>query len=118
MIRHIRPRCVCINCEKVVQAYPASKPIAKGMAGPGLLAHILVQKYCNHLPLYRQSEIYAREDIELSRSTPRTNSKVKYKKTKKYLFHKNLCYLNLLPIILPSKLYFKIRNIFTTVTQD
>ena len=32
VIRHIRPRCVCINCEKVVQAYPASKPIAKGMA--------------------------------------------------------------------------------------
>ena len=69
VIRHIRPRCACINCEKIVQAYPASKPIAKGMAGPGLLAHILVQKYCNHLPFYRQSEIYAREDIELSRST-------------------------------------------------
>ena len=69
VIRYIRPRCVCINCEKVVQAYPASKPIAKGMAGPGLLAHLLVQKYCNHLPFYRQSEIYAREDIELSRST-------------------------------------------------
>ena len=69
VIRHIRPRCACINCEKIVQAYPASKPIAKGMAGPGLLAHILVQKYCNHLPFYRQSEIYAREDIELSRGT-------------------------------------------------
>lgn len=69
VIRHIRPRCVCIDCEKIVQAYPASKPIAKGMAGPGLLAHILVQKYCNHLPFYRQSEIYAREGIELSRST-------------------------------------------------
>ena len=69
VIHHIRPRCACINCEKIVQAYPASKPIAKGMAGPGLLAHILVQKYCNHLPFYRQSEIYAREDIELSRST-------------------------------------------------
>ena len=69
VIRHIRPRCACINCEKIVQAYPASKPIARGMAGPGLLAHILVQKYCNHLPFYRQSEIYAREDIELSRST-------------------------------------------------
>ena len=58
VIRHIRPRCACINCEKIVQAYPASKPIAKGMAGPGLLAHILVQKYCNHLPFYRQSEIW------------------------------------------------------------
>ena len=46
VIRHIRPRCACINCEKIVQAYPASKPIAKGIAGPGLLAHILVQKYC------------------------------------------------------------------------
>ena len=69
VIRHIRPRCACINCEKIVQAYPASKPIAKGMAGPGLLAYILVQKYCNHLPFYRQSEIYAREGIELSRST-------------------------------------------------
>lgn len=69
VVRHIRPRCACINCEKIVQAYPASKPIAKGMAGPGLLAHILVQKYCNHLPFYRQSEIYEREDIDLSRST-------------------------------------------------
>ena len=69
VIRYIRPRCVCINCEKVVQAYPASKPIAKGMASPGLLSHILVQKYCNHLPFYRQSEIYEREGIELSRSS-------------------------------------------------
>ena len=69
VMRHIRPRCACIKCEKIVQAYPASKPIAKGMAGPGLLAHILVQKYCNHLPFYRQSEIYEREDIDLSRST-------------------------------------------------
>ncbi len=69
VIRHIRPRCVCINCERMVQAYPAYKAIAKGMAGPGLLAHILVQKYCNHLPFYRQSEIYAREGIDLSRST-------------------------------------------------
>lgn len=69
VIRHIRPRCVCINCETIVQAYPASRTIDKGKAGPGLLAHILVQKYCNHLPLYRQSQIYEREDIELSRST-------------------------------------------------
>ncbi len=41
VIRYIRPRCACINCEKIVQAYPASKPIAKGMAGAGLLAHII-----------------------------------------------------------------------------
>jgi transposase len=69
VIRNIRPRCACINCETIVQAYPASGVIDKGKAGPGLLAHILVQKYCNHLPLYRQSQIYEREDIELSRST-------------------------------------------------
>ena len=69
VIRNIRPRCVCINCEAIVQAYPPSGAIDKGKGGPGLLAHILVQKYCNHLPLYRQSQIYEREGIELSRST-------------------------------------------------
>jgi transposase len=69
VMRYIRPRCVCIACEKIVQAYPASKAIDKGKAGAGLLAHVLVQKYCNHLPLYRQCEIYKREDIEISRTT-------------------------------------------------
>lgn len=69
VIRNIRPRCVCIKCETIVQAYPASGVIDKGKAGPGLLAHILIQKYCNHLPLYRQSQMYEREDIDLSRST-------------------------------------------------
>lgn len=39
------------------------------MAGPGLLAHILVSKYAHHLPLYRQSEIYARTGVEIERST-------------------------------------------------
>ena len=47
----------------------AERPIARGLAGPGLLAHVLVSKYCDHLPLYRQSEIYAREGVELERST-------------------------------------------------
>jgi transposase len=46
-----------------------SRPIARGLAGPGLLAHVLVSKYADHLPLYRQSEIYAREGVELERST-------------------------------------------------
>jgi transposase len=39
------------------------------MAGPGLLAHVLVAKYADHLALYRQSEIYDREGVELERST-------------------------------------------------
>src|SRR6185295_2912 len=45
------------------------RPIARGLAGPGLLAHVLVAKYADHLPLYRQSEIYQREGVELDRST-------------------------------------------------
>jgi len=69
VIRYSRPRCACVNCEKIVQAYPASTTIAKGKAAPGLLAHILVQKYCDHLPFYRQSQIYEREGVELARST-------------------------------------------------
>jgi len=67
--RSIRPRCMCKKCKKIVQAYPVSKAIDKGTAGPGLLAHVLVQKYCDHLPLYRQNQIFAREDIILPNST-------------------------------------------------
>jgi hypothetical protein len=52
-----------------VQAEAPSRPIARGLAGPGLLAHVLVSKYADHLPLYRQSEIYAREGVDLERST-------------------------------------------------
>lgn len=68
-IRHVRPRCACTHCEKIVQAYAPSKAIDKGKAGAGLLAHILIQKYCNHLPLYRQAQIYEREGVEISRTT-------------------------------------------------
>jgi transposase len=46
-----------------------SRPIKRGIAGLGLLAHVLVSKYCDHLPHYRQSQIYAREGIHLDRST-------------------------------------------------
>lgn len=69
VVRHIRPRCACINCEQILQGYAPSNTIDKGKAGPGMLAHILVQKYCNHLPLYRQSQIYEREGLEIPRST-------------------------------------------------
>lgn len=69
VIRHIRPRCVCIKCDNIVQAYAPSKVIDKGNVGPGLLAHIVVNKYCNHLPAYRQSQMYGREGVELPRST-------------------------------------------------
>jgi transposase len=69
VIRHIRPRCACTNCDKIVQAFAPSKAIEKGKAGSGLLAHIMIQKYCNHLPMYRQSQIYEREGVEISRNT-------------------------------------------------
>ena len=53
----------------IVQAPAPSRPIERGLAGPGLLAHVLTAKYCDHLPLYRQSGIYAREGVDLDDST-------------------------------------------------
>jgi transposase len=69
VIRHVRPKLSCQKCERILQAPAPSRPIARGMAGPGLLAHVLVSKYADHLPLYRQCEIYERQGIELERST-------------------------------------------------
>jgi transposase len=69
VIRLVRPKLSCTNCEQVVQAPAPSRPIERGLAGPGLLAHVLVAKYADHLPLYRQSEMYARSGLELERST-------------------------------------------------
>jgi len=69
VIRHVRPKLSCGRCSTIVQSPAASRPIAKGLAGPGLLAHVLTSKYCDHLPLNRQSQIYAREGVDLSRST-------------------------------------------------
>ncbi len=67
--RHVRPKLSCRSCEGIAQAPAPSLPIYRGLAGPGLLAHVLVAKYCDHLPLYRQAEIYARDGIDLDRST-------------------------------------------------
>jgi transposase len=69
VVRHIRPAFSCRRCESMVQSPMPSLPIERGQAGAGLLAHILVSKYCDHLPLYRQSGIYAREGVELDRAT-------------------------------------------------
>ncbi len=69
VIRQVRPKVACGRCDKIVQAEAPSRPIARGLAGPGLLAHVLVSKYCDHLPLYRQEEIYEREGVELDRAT-------------------------------------------------
>jgi len=68
VIRHVRPKLACASCDTIVQAPAPARPIERGMAGPGLLAHVLVGKYADHLPLYRQAEIYAREGVELDRT--------------------------------------------------
>lgn len=67
--RIIRPRMTCTCCEAFTQAPLPSRPIERGRPGPGLLAHVLVGKYCDHLPLDRQSKIFARENVHLPRST-------------------------------------------------
>ena len=67
--RHVRPKMSCRSCEGIAQAPVPSLPIERGLAGPGLLAHVLVGKFCDHLPLYRQAEIFARNGIDLDRST-------------------------------------------------
>jgi transposase len=69
VIRHVRPRLCCAGCDRIVQAPAPTRPIERGLAGPGLLAHVLTAKFCDHLPLYRQSAIYAREGVDLDRST-------------------------------------------------
>lgn len=68
VIRHVRPKLACTGCDHIAQAPAPSRPIMRGMAGPGLLAHVLVAKFCDHLPLYRQSVIYAREGVDLDRA--------------------------------------------------
>ncbi|SDG83690.1 MULTISPECIES: IS66 family transposase [unclassified Duganella] len=68
VIRHVRPKLACACCDTIVQAHAPSRPIMRGIAGPGLLAHVLVAKFADHIPLYRQSVIYAREGVELERA--------------------------------------------------
>ena len=63
-----RPRLACTCCETVVQAKMPSRPIPKSFVGPALMAHILCCKYGYHLPLYRQSQMFENEGIDLSGS--------------------------------------------------
>ena len=73
VVRHLRPAFSCRACEAMVQAPMPSLPIERGRPGPELLAHVLlayvlVSKYCDHLPLYRQSQIYARDGLGTCRA--------------------------------------------------
>jgi transposase len=69
VIRIRRPKYGCRACDKIHQAPAPERPIAKGMATPGLLAQVLVSKYCDHAPLYRQAQIFARHGAWIERST-------------------------------------------------
>ena len=70
VIRNVRPKYACPKCEDGVRiANVPPQPIPKSMASPSLLAQIVVSKYCDALPLYRQSNIFERADIDLSRTT-------------------------------------------------
>ncbi len=61
---------IAMATHQLIYTVPMPKqPIAKGLAGPGLLAHIIVSKFVDHLPLYRQQKIFARQGVDISRST-------------------------------------------------
>ncbi len=68
VIRHVRPKMSCRKCSCVVQAPATARVIDRGLPGPNLLAHVVIAKYCDHSPLHRQSQIFAREGVELDRS--------------------------------------------------
>ena len=69
VVRHVRPKLACTRCSTITQAPAPSRPIDRCVAGTGLLAHVLVSKYCDYTPLYRLCQIYGREGVELQRST-------------------------------------------------
>ena len=66
--RHVRPACSCRKCETMVQAPMPDLPIPRGMVDASFLAHMIVAKFCEHIPLYRQAEIDARAGVEIDRS--------------------------------------------------
>jgi transposase len=68
VIRHVRPKMSCRKCSCVVQASAPARVIDRGLPRPNLLAHVVTAKYADHCPLHRQTQIFAREGIELDRS--------------------------------------------------
>lgn len=67
--RHVRPILACPQCETITQASMPAYVIDKGLATPGLMAHVLIAKYADHLPLHRQEDIFARAGLRIARST-------------------------------------------------
>ena len=69
VVRHVRPKLACAGCKTITQALAPSRPMDRCMAGAGLLTHIVVSKFADHVPLYRLCQIYGRDGVEMSRST-------------------------------------------------
>jgi transposase/FtsZ-binding cell division protein ZapB len=69
VVQNVRPKFTCRCCETFTQAPAPNRPIDRSYASPELLSHIMVSKYLDHLPLYRQCEMFARQGMELSDST-------------------------------------------------
>jgi transposase len=67
--RHVRGKWACVHCQTLIQAPVPAQVIDKGIPTSGLLAQVLVAKYVDHLPLYRQEAIFGRAGAALSRST-------------------------------------------------
>lgn len=63
------PVCKCEEGGIVIASPPATVPVDKGLAGPGLLAHVVISKYADHLPLHRLEERFARQNVHIARST-------------------------------------------------
>ncbi|WP_160012620.1 IS66 family transposase [Rhizobium sp. 18055] len=68
IVRHVEKRMICRECDTTVAGEMPTLPIERGKPGPGLLAHIMVAKFDDHIPLYRLSEMYDRLGIDISRS--------------------------------------------------
>ena len=67
---HVRPKYACRSCKDgVVSPPPPARPIVRGIAGPGLIAQIVVSKFGDHLPLYRQEDFFTRHGLHIARST-------------------------------------------------
>ena len=69
VLRHVRPKYSCSACQILVQMPAPSRPIARSFAGPAFIAHVLTSKFADHIPLCRQSTIYARDGLDIERST-------------------------------------------------
>ena len=69
VLRHVRPKLSCGVCSRIVQEAAPSRPIVRGLPTAAMMAQVMVSKYADHCPLYRQQAIYRRAGVDLERAT-------------------------------------------------